>query len=193
MISRIISAPTTFGTSYSPTSSCPLSSPPHRPASSVYPANGHHLSGIRFDDSDFQDGAVYDQWAAYGQSKTASILFSRSLAAKLESRGLKSYSLHPGVTFGTSLAPDFKEEDFVSLKEKDKVIGWDRDFDLKTLDECAATHVVAAFDTRLEAYNGVYLEDGNLSDDVQPTARGEGIEERLWELSEQLVGEKFSY
>jgi len=156
-------------------------------------SDGHRLSGIRFDDPGFRGGDVYEQWAAYGQSKTANILFARSLATKLGPRGLKAYSLHPGVTFGTSLAPEFKEEDLEALKEMDRGIGWDREFDVKTLDECAATHVVAAFDARLEGYNGVYLENGNVSDDVQATATRQGDDERLWKLSEELVGEKFAY
>lgn len=44
-----------------------------------------------------QDGRTYDQWKAYGQSKTANILFSVSLAEKLGSKGVLSFSLHPGV------------------------------------------------------------------------------------------------
>lgn len=34
---------------------------------------------------------------------------------------------------------------------KDKEIGWDRELDVKNLDECSATHVVAAFDLRLDS------------------------------------------
>jgi hypothetical protein len=75
---------------------------------------------------------------------------------------------------------------------KDKSIGWTRGFDMKTLDECAATHVVAAFDTRLDAYNGAYLEDANLSD-VEKTANNPEDVEKLWKLSEELVGETFAY
>ena len=76
------------------------------------------------------------------------------------------------------------------------------------MDECAATHVVAAFDPRLDckckidainssltqnsAYNGVYLENGNLSDDLQPTATNPADVEKLWKLSEELVGQEFS-
>jgi len=156
-------------------------------------SDGHRFSGIRFDDPSFQGGKVYDQWEAYGQSKTANILFSKALAQKLGSKGLKAFSLHPGVTFGTSLSPGFGDEDLKSLQKKDAVLGWDRELDVKTLNECAATHVVAAFDPRLDGFNGAYLADGNVSDDVQPTARGEGDAERLWELSEKLVGEKFEY
>jgi NAD(P)-dependent dehydrogenase (short-subunit alcohol dehydrogenase family) len=156
-------------------------------------SNGHRASGIRFDDPSFQDGKVYDRWAAYGQSKSANILFSNALAEKLGPKGLKSFSLHPGVTFGTSLSPGFGEEDLETLKAKDAEIGWDEELDLKSLDECAATHVVAAFDPRIDAYNGHYLADGNLSDDLQPTVTRQGDAEKLWKLSEKLVGETFEY
>jgi NAD(P)-dependent dehydrogenase (short-subunit alcohol dehydrogenase family) len=79
-------------------------------------SDGHRFSGIRFDDPSFQEGKVYDQWEAYGQSKTANILFSNALAQKLGSRGLKAFSLHPGQTLGTSLAPSgFSDEDLADL------------------------------------------------------------------------------
>ncbi|KAI4691582.1 hypothetical protein J4E81_007108 [Alternaria sp. BMP 2799] len=157
-------------------------------------SDGHRFSGVRFDDPNFQDGKVYDQWEAYGHSKTANILFSYALAKKLGSKGLKAYSLHPGVTLGTSLAEKFDDEDMKSVVAKDKQIGWAREFDLKSLDECAATHVVAAFDTRLDDYNGAYLDNANVApQEVQPTATNPEDPERLWKLSERLVGEEFVY
>ncbi|KAH7401318.1 retinol dehydrogenase 13 [Pyrenochaeta sp. MPI-SDFR-AT-0127] len=152
-------------------------------------SDGHRFGGIRFDDLNFQNGKVYDQWEAYGQSKTANILFSKALSEKLGKKGLKTYSLHPGVTLGTSLVQhEWAEADLTELQ-----IGWNRELDLKSLDECAATHVVAAFDTRLNDYNGEYLENGNLSDDLQPTATNPDDVEKLWKLSEELVGESFTY
>lgn len=45
--------------------------------------------------------------------------------------------------------------------------------------------------TTVIGYNGAYLEDGNVSDGVQPTAKNPGDVEKLWKLSEELVGEKF--
>jgi NAD(P)-dependent dehydrogenase (short-subunit alcohol dehydrogenase family) len=156
-------------------------------------SDGHRAGGVRFDDPNFQNGAVYDQWEAYGASKSANILFTEALVAKLGPVGLKVYSLHPGATLGTNLAPEFGEEDMKSLLAKDKEIGWTRGLDFKTLDECAATHVVAAFDPRIEGYNGAYLENGNVSYDLQPTVKGEGDAERLWKLSEKLVEEKFEF
>jgi NAD(P)-dependent dehydrogenase (short-subunit alcohol dehydrogenase family) len=157
-------------------------------------SDGHRFGGVRFDDVNFQDGKVYEQWEAYGQSKTANILFARSLAEKLGPKGLRAYSLHPGVAFNTSLAPQgLTDDDLASLNAKDKEIGWNRELDIKNLDECSATHVVAAFDPRLDDYNGVYLENGNLSDDLQPTATNPADAEKLWKLSEKLVGQEFAY
>ncbi|KAF2177903.1 putative short-chain dehydrogenase [Zopfia rhizophila CBS 207.26] len=163
-------------------------------------SDGHRLSPVRFDDYNFQNGKAYKQWEGYGQSKTANILYSKALAAKLGPKGLKAYSLHPGVTFGTSLAPGLGVADFAELKARDKEIGDplgedDATFDIKTLDECAATHVVASFDPRIEGHNGAYLEDGDLAKEgkLRATATNPADPERLWMLSEELVGEKFQF
>ncbi|KAH7138006.1 WW domain-containing oxidoreductase [Dendryphion nanum] len=165
-------------------------------------SDGHRLSPVRFEDYNFQDGKVYNQWVAYAHSKTANILFSKALAKKLGPKGLKAYSLHPGVAFGTSLSSDLGDADFQDLKAQDKAIGDplgddNADFDVKTLDECAATHVVAAFDDRIADYNGYYLDNGNIAKlggtGLRPTANNPEDVERLWKLSEQLVGEKFEY
>ena len=49
-----------------------------------------------------QDGKLYNRWAAYGQSKTANILFTQELVA----RGILSYAVHPGAIWGTTLSAD---------------------------------------------------------------------------------------
>lgn len=75
---------------------------------------------------------------------------------------------------------------------KDEEIGWDKGFQPKTLDACAGTHVVAAFDPRLDGFSGAYLDDGHLQT-PQPLATKPDDVEELWKLSEKLVGETFSY
>ncbi|KAH6613090.1 putative short-chain dehydrogenase [Boeremia exigua] len=160
-------------------------------------SGGHRYGGIRFEDWNFEDGKTYNQWVAYGQSKTGNVLFSKALARKLGSRGLQSYSLHPGVNLETSLSGavegGFSKEDIAELEAMNKKLGWTEDFDMKDLDECAATHVAAAFDPRLKPYNGAYLEDGNVSDRLQPTATNPEDIDKLWKLSEKLVGQEFDY
>jgi len=43
-----------------------------------------------------QDGAEYKPWLAYGQSKTANILFAAGLAEKLKGKGVLAFSVGPG-------------------------------------------------------------------------------------------------
>jgi NAD(P)-dependent dehydrogenase (short-subunit alcohol dehydrogenase family) len=155
-------------------------------------SNGHALGPIRFDDYNFGDGKTYNQWDAYGQSKTGNVLFSKALAAKLGSKGLKAYSLHPGVVFGTSLGVGLGEEDFKELALKWEALGESGELKLKNMDECAATHVIAAFDPELDNHNGAYLEDGNVSTPRSTATKEEDVE-KLWKLSEDIVGEKFQY
>lgn len=61
-----------------------------------------------------QDGESYNPWVAYGQTKTANLLFSQALAARLGSKGLLSFALHPGV-IATNLPTGLTNEDFASL------------------------------------------------------------------------------
>ena len=57
-------------------------------------STGHHLSGMRWDDPDFHTG--YDKWLAYGQSKTANVLFAVQLDALGREHGVRANALHPG-------------------------------------------------------------------------------------------------
>lgn len=64
----------------------------------------YQFSPVMFDDYNFSNGKTYNAWTAYGQPKTANILFTVALAKKLEKMGVKSYSLHPGVIQATALS-----------------------------------------------------------------------------------------
>ncbi|XP_074477817.1 retinol dehydrogenase 12, like [Sebastes fasciatus] len=55
----------------------------------------HSWGTIKLDDINSEKS--YDKKAAYSQSKLANVLFTHSLAKKLEGTGVTTYSLHPGV------------------------------------------------------------------------------------------------
>lgn len=61
-------------------------------------SRGHRRSDIRWDDLHFSGGKTYDPWLAYGQSKTANILFANEIARRSSEKGnnVLAYSLHPG-------------------------------------------------------------------------------------------------
>ncbi|KAK7972495.1 hypothetical protein PG996_006700 [Apiospora saccharicola] len=163
-------------------------------------SDGHRFSHVRFEDLDFDDGKVYNRWVAYGQSKTANILFSLSLAQKLGSKNLVSVSLHPGVIW-TNLGRDVKQDEFVEISELDLVQGHrtilEQGLKIKSMDSGIATHVVAAFHPSLDApgLNGSYLQDCNpvKHEEMLPWGRDPVDAERLWKTGEQLVSEAFTY
>ncbi|KAK9490608.1 hypothetical protein V1508DRAFT_434709 [Lipomyces doorenjongii] len=77
----------------------------------------------RSDLMNFQDGKSYIPWLGYAQSKTANILFTVDLAARLKKRGIYSFSLHPGLIYGTNLGLHLDEQSFKVLTD----IALDRD------------------------------------------------------------------
>ncbi|OTB02482.1 hypothetical protein M426DRAFT_322580 [Hypoxylon sp. CI-4A] len=168
-------------------------------------SDAHRLHPFRFGDYNFSSGNTFDRWPAYAQSKTANMLFTVSLAEKLgEKHGLLAFSLEPGVV-GTNMMDKVLEEEsdpVVSLRAADRVMGnvegWStKPLYVKTPDEGAATYVYAAFDQGLSAYNGAYLLDCSVADPwkttVKPWATDKVEAEKLWQLSERLVGQTFSY
>lgn len=63
----------------------------------------------------------------------------------------------------------------------------------KTIEQGASTTVVAAFNPRIEERNGFYLSDCGIDETVSPYAVDVENAERLWKLSERLVGQEFAY
>ncbi|HWI44241.1 MAG TPA: oxidoreductase [Nocardioides sp.] len=156
---------------------------------------GHHHSPIRWGDPWFErDG--YAKWAAYGQSKTANILFALQLAKLGRAAGLRAHSLHPGAIL-TTLGKHMTEADL------DEVLVADDDGnlaipDFKTPEQGAATSVFAATSPLLAERSGSYLEDCEVADfcDVEGL-RHTGVKryaldpaeaDRLWTWSAQQVG-----
>jgi len=78
-------------------------------------AAGLDITGCRTDDGNGpQNGKTYHMWRAYGQSKTANMLFAVSLAEKLGKKGLIAVSLQPGVV-KTHLGREMREEDVAAV------------------------------------------------------------------------------
>jgi hypothetical protein len=59
----------------------------------------------------------------------------------------------------------------------------------KSLQQGCATTLVAALDPSIESESGAYLWNGNVRDEQPWTA--EEDQQKLWDLSERLTGEKF--
>ncbi|MFF2655471.1 SDR family NAD(P)-dependent oxidoreductase [Streptomyces sp. NPDC058045] len=154
-------------------------------------SRGHHASPIRWDDLDFTRG--YDKWQAYGQAKTANVLFAVHLDALGRSAGVRSFALHPGGIL-TPLQRHVPKAEQIRNgwidADGNQVADW-----LKTPEQGAATQVWAATSPRLAGLGGVYCEDCDIA--VRTTDEGGGVRDyavdpeqaaRLWHLSAELTG-----
>ncbi len=148
---------------------------------------GHTASPIRFDDPQFAGGG-YDPWVAYGQSKTANILF----AAELDRRygpAVRACSVHPG-RVDTELARYMTREALRALLQRTAASSSGGLPARRTVGEGAATTVWACVTPQLDRLGGAYLADCAAAEPA-PHAGDEHAAARLWEMSEALVGEHF--
>ena len=153
---------------------------------------GHRRSAIRFDDLMFESG--YDKWAAYGQAKTANVLFAVQLDALGQDAGVRAFAVNPGGIL-TPLQRHLPREEMVAL-------GWvDADGRplqrFKTTEEGAATATWCATSPQLAGMGGVYCEDCDIAapttdDDATTGVRAYATDSeaaaRLWTVSAELTG-----
>lgn len=155
---------------------------------------GHVRSPIRFGDLDFSRGEKYDVWEAYGQAKTANILFSVGINQKLGERGVRSFALHPG-SIKSGLQKYMTDE----LRDEGMrwLVGMGYEVPVrKTLQQGCATTLRAALDPGLAIGGSIYLDDcqvGVVGKEVMEFALDGESARRLWGVSEEMVGEKFEY
>jgi len=161
-------------------------------------SRGHRRAGVDFDDPNFEQ-RNYERWVAYGQSKSANVLFAVGLDAKAMQHGVRAFALHPGAII-TNLAQYITKEDIRAsgvLDENDQYI-YDPVKALKTLEQGAATSLWCATSPTLDGMGGVYCEDCNIAQAVPADSTGltgvrlwaldRTLAQRLWALSERLTG-----
>jgi NAD(P)-dependent dehydrogenase (short-subunit alcohol dehydrogenase family) len=154
-------------------------------------SRGHLRGGMDFDDPHWRS-RTYDKWKAYGQSKTANILFTVELERRLGPQGVHAYAVHPGVIL-TELSRHLTPEDLEALRGGG---GGRPALTLVDVPTGAATQVWAATTADLEGRGGIYLEScavagptpGDMSGGYAPHAVDPDIAARLWEWSEREVG-----
>jgi NAD(P)-dependent dehydrogenase (short-subunit alcohol dehydrogenase family) len=154
-------------------------------------SRGHRRAGIDFDDPHFER-RPYDKWIAYGQSKTANVLFAVALDVRGEPHRVRAFSVHPGAIITELMRWMTEEERRAALARINAVSP------LKNTEQGAATSVWCATSTHLEGMGGVYCEDVDIADavpadfpeerGVRPWAIDPDLAERLWKLSEEWTG-----
>ena len=165
-------------------------------------SRGHHIDQVHFDDPNFEN-RDYDKWLSYGQSKTANVLFSVGLEKRFGDKGIHAYAVHPGGIM-TNLGRHMTEEDREWMMKRIQKTAEETGHQaqgFKSIPQGAATTCYAATAPELEGRGGVYLEDCHVAEQNDETASG-GVRsyaidqdraERLWTMSEEMVGDRFSW
>lgn len=158
-------------------------------------SRGHQRSGMLWEDPHYRE-RPYDKWEAYGQSKSANVLFTVELDRRLAPEGVRSFAVHPGVIM-TNLSRHLTRDDLTTLASNLRSASTSTpDLALKAVEAGAATSVWAAVAPELSGLGGLYLEDCRVS--MEPSTSGPGVAPwavdpgeaaRLWEWSQDQVGE----
>lgn len=163
---------------------------------------GHRIADVDLDDPNFER-RPYSPSLAYGQSKTANILFAAEFDRRHKQRNVRAAAVHPGgihTELGRHVTPEVME-DFQA-----EVLRVDPDFDFsmplaaKSVPQGAATTVWAGFVAPPAEVGGRYCEDCHVAEvndgpgfvaGVRSYALDADRAQALWALSEELVGETF--
>ncbi|RYP13365.1 hypothetical protein DL765_006906 [Monosporascus sp. GIB2] len=127
------------------------------------------LADPDYDDVNFQDGNAYHGWIAYSRSKTANIHFSIALSERVKKLNITVFAVDPGMAMDSNLT---------------KNSGIDNDW------------FGEGFRIATERGNestGSYLEECEIRDaKLADYAKSLESAEKLWDVSEKLIGEKFA-
>ncbi len=155
---------------------------------------GHRVCGVDLADLNFER-RPYNPWSAYGQSKTANILFAVEFERRFGARGVHAHAVHPGA-IPTDLNRHLSQEELAAVDAHSPGGKLPR----KSIAQGAATAVYAATAPELEGRGGLYLEDCHVAEINDSRGSSQGVKtyaldvetaRALWGASEQLVGERF--
>jgi len=152
-------------------------------------SSGHLRSPVIFDDLHYHF-LEYNPFGAYGQSKTANVLFAVEAARRWAGDGIVANALMPG-----GIATNLQRHMDAEYLERSRR---ERGVTLKTPEQGAATSVLLAASPLVEGVTGRYFDDcneaelrsdrGNSFNGVAPYALDPDNAERLWDVSLGLLG-----
>jgi NAD(P)-dependent dehydrogenase (short-subunit alcohol dehydrogenase family) len=149
-------------------------------------SNAHRTSPVVFDDIMFEH-RPYEAWSAYGQSKTANVLLAVEAARRYAGDGITANAVMPG---GIRTGLQRHQTSAAAQEIFDN-------YDWKTPEQGASTSVLLAASPLVAGVTGRYFEDNNEAErttdpdaqsGVRPHAPDAEAAQRLWEVSQDLVG-----
>ncbi len=151
------------------------------PARIVNVASNSMTRTINLDD--LQSEQRFEPFAVYGQAKLAMVMCGYVLARRLTGTGVIVNALHPGIT-ATKIIAD------VASPMTRPFVGIINRF-LQTPEQGAQTALYLATSSEVEGVTGKYFIKGKQVPSV-PISYDEALQERVWNISADLVGLKHS-
>ena len=161
---------------------------------------GHRFSDVDLDDPNFER-TPYEEFVAYGRSKTANVLFAVEFDRRHKDRGVRAAAVHPGgiqTELGRHMTPELTAGMIANINAATPAGA--KPFAWKTIPQGAATSVWAAVVADADEVGGRYCEDCHVAQvENDPAVRG-GVRsyaldperaKALWAVSEALVRERF--
>ncbi|KAJ7031097.1 NAD-P-binding protein [Mycena alexandri] len=139
------------------------------------------------------NSTTYTAFLGYFHAKAAQILTAIELSKRSQGK-INAYSLSPGAVSTNINQKEESKADMIAAGILTPEGLPSSKFHWKTIPEGAATTMIAAFDPRLAATPGVYLQDAVVANDqVAPHASDLDTAAKLWTITETVVGETFSF
>jgi NAD(P)-dependent dehydrogenase (short-subunit alcohol dehydrogenase family) len=162
---------------------------------------GHRYADVDLEDPNFERSR-YEEFVAYGRSKTANVLFAVEFDRRHKGGGVRAAAVHPGgiqTELGRYMTDEVRDKLIASINAAQPKGA--PPFSWKSIPQGAATSVWAACVANAEAIGGRYCEDchvaevastASLRGGVQPYALDPQHAQALWQKSEEMVGERFN-
>jgi NAD(P)-dependent dehydrogenase (short-subunit alcohol dehydrogenase family) len=166
-------------------------------------SSGHRFADVDLEDPNFEH-TPYQEFVAYGRSKTATSLFAVEFDRRHRDEGVRATAVHPGgiqAELARHMAPEAMQQMIEQINANNNAAADEPHYALKSIPQGAATSVWAGVVARAEDVGGRYCEDChvaeiveggaefNLRSGVRAYALDPGRAKALWAKSEAMVGE----
>jgi NAD(P)-dependent dehydrogenase (short-subunit alcohol dehydrogenase family) len=161
---------------------------------------GHRFADVDLEDPNFEH-TPYEEFVAYGRSKTANVLFAVEFDRRHKAQGVRATAVHPGgihTELGRHMTSEVMERMVANIAASQPPGA--PPFTFKTIPQGAATSVWAAVVAPADAVGAHFCEDCHVAEIMDvPGFRG-GVRsyaldgehaKALWAKSEAMVGERF--
>lgn len=164
-------------------------------------SSGHRFADVDLEDPNF-DHTPYEEFVAYGRSKTANVLFAVEFDRRHKAQGIRATAVHPGgiqTELGRYMTDAVRDALIANINANTPAGA--PAFSWKTIPQGAATSVWAAIVAPADAVGAQFCEDCHVAQIVDDPSRREGVRayaldsehaKALWAKSEQMVGEQFA-